>query len=69
LRAALSPVKRPPSMDDLWDELSTTLGATAGQNGTAILGSHAGPETVCACTPHFARLIGALHCMGSVDGP
>jgi hypothetical protein len=22
-----------------------------------------------ASTPHFARLIGALHCMGSVDGP
>ena len=69
LRAALSPVKRPPSIGDLWNQLSTALGTTASQNGTAILGSHAGPETVCACTPHFARLIGALHCMGSVDGP
>ena len=51
LRAALSPVKRPPSMDDLWNELSTALGATAGQNGTAILGSHAGPKS---CVRHAA---------------
>ena len=63
-RAAQSPVKR-----FLWDELSAALGATAGQNGAAVLGGHACTEPVRARTPHFARLIGALHSMGSVAGP
>jgi hypothetical protein len=53
----------------LRDELSTALGATAGQNGTAILSRHACTEPVRARTPHFARLIGALHSMGSVNDP
>ena len=63
-RAAQSPVKR-----ILRDELSAALGATAGQNGAAVLGGHAGTEPVRARTPHFARLIGALHSMSSVNGP
>ena len=53
----------------LWDELSTPLGATACQYGAAILCSHTCTEPVRARTPHFARLIGALHSMDSVDGP
>jgi hypothetical protein len=53
----------------LWDELSTPLGATACQYGAAILCSHTCTEAVRARTPHFARLIGALHSMDSVDGP
>jgi hypothetical protein len=53
----------------LWNELSTALGAAACQYGAAILCSHTCTEPVRARTPHFARLIGALHCMGSVDGP
>jgi hypothetical protein len=53
----------------LGDELSTALGATAGQYGAAILRSHTCTEPVRARTPHFARLIGALHSMGSVDVP
>jgi hypothetical protein len=64
LGAAQSPVKR-----ILWNELSAALGATAGQNGAAVLGCHACTEPVRARTPHFARLIGALHSMSSVDGP
>jgi hypothetical protein len=53
----------------LWNELSTALGATARQYGAAILCSHTCTEAVRARTPHFARLIGALHSMDSVDGP
>jgi hypothetical protein len=53
----------------LWDELSTALGAAACQNGAAILSSHTCTEPVRARPPHFARLIGALHCMDSVYGP
>jgi hypothetical protein len=53
----------------LWNELSTALGATACQYGAAILRSHTCTEAVRARTPHFARLIGALHSMDSVDGP
>ena len=53
----------------LWNELSTALGAAACQYGAAILSSHTCTEPVRARTPHFARLIGALHSMSSVDGP
>ena len=52
----------------LWNELSTALGAAACQYGATIFRSHACAEPVCARTPHFARLVGALHSMGSVDG-
>ena len=52
-----------PPIERLRNELSAALGATAGENGATILRSHAGPETVRASTPHFARLIGALHSM------
>ena len=53
----------------LWNELSTALGAAACQYGAAILRSHTCTEPVGARPPHFARLIGALHSMDSVDGP
>jgi hypothetical protein len=53
----------------LWNELSTALGATTCQYGAAILRSHTCTEPVRARPPHFARLIGALHSMDSVDGP
>jgi hypothetical protein len=53
----------------LRDELSAALGATACQYSTAVLSSHTCTEPVRARTPHFARLIGALHSMDSVDGP
>lgn len=53
----------------LRDELATALGAATSQYGAAILGSHTCTEPVRARTPHFARLIGALHRMGSADGP
>jgi hypothetical protein len=53
----------------LWNELSAALGAAACQYGAAILSSHTCTEPVRARTPHFARLIGALHSMGSVDDP
>jgi hypothetical protein len=53
----------------LWNELSAALSAAACQYGAAILRSHTCPEPVGARTPHFARLIGALHIMDSVDGP
>jgi hypothetical protein len=53
----------------LWNELSAALSAAACQYGAAILRSHTCPEPVGARTPHFARLIGALHSMDSVDGP
>ena len=53
----------------LWNELSAALGAAACQYGAAILSSHTCTEPVRARPPHFARLIGALHSMDSVDDP
>lgn len=53
----------------LRDEFSAALGATTRQHPSAALRSHASAEPMCALTPHFARLIGALHTVGSVDGP
>ncbi len=51
----------------LRDKLLAALGAAPGQDGSAILRRHASTEAMRARTPHFARLVGALHCHGCAN--
>lgn len=37
------------------------LGAAPGQDFAAVLGGHPGPESVCACAAHLARLVCTFH--------
>jgi hypothetical protein len=50
-------------------QLPAALRAAPCQNSPAVLGSHACTEPMCACSTHFARLIGTLHTVGSKDDP
>jgi hypothetical protein len=48
-------------------QLVPALGAAPREHPAAALGGHARTEPVGALAAHFARLIGTLHAVGSVD--
>src|SRR6266446_3906204 len=52
---------------DLGYQLVPALGAAPREHLAAALGGHARTEPVGALAAHFARLIGTLHAVGSVD--
>src|SRR5262245_34265625 len=48
-------------------QLAPSLGAATREHLAAVLGRHACTEPVCAFATHFARLVGPLHGVGSVE--